>query len=697
MAGYDLLNEPNWDLPGGTALKALYTQIIDSIRIEDPDHMIFIEGNWFANDFTGLTPPWRDNLVYSPHKYWSYNDPGSIQWAIDIRDAHNVPLFFGESGENSNVWFRDAIRLMEDEGIGFAWWPMKKIESISCPLSVYKSNNYQILLDYWSNGGTQPTAVFAKTTLLQLAENLKLENCFVQKDVPDAIIRQVQTDETRPYNNNDIPGIIYATDFDMGRAGIAYFDNVDADYHLSTGSYTAWNNGWQYRNDGVDCEKSSDNVNSNGYNVGWIEGGEWMQYDINVLFDGVYDINVRIASGDFTGLFYLSVDGAQIISQRYVPHTGDYQTWETLTIPDVVLTTDMDKLILYSIGGGYNLGSLQFNYTGAMSEIATEFLVAKTTMNTTIQLELNKPLNALPNNVENDFEIFSNGTPLTILNAELDAQNSRIVHFEVDYNILYSDNLKISYNGTTVTSIDGSSLETFFLEDVENREPVYHPVPGTVEAEDYFNHFGTQQENTNDTGGGKNLAFLDVGDYMDYYINAASNGTYTVDYRTASESESGAVKLQIIDENGNATDIHNVTFPATGNWQTWTTTTSSNFQLSQGIHHLRVVITQPQFNFNWLRFNLITSNQELVERFETLSMFPNPTDGEFTIQGKLTEKDDVIIEVFNILGHNVLSKKLNNIKEFRQVLDLSNQAVGNYLVRIKTTNGSQKTMILNVN
>ena len=57
-------------------------------------------------------------MVYSPHKYWSENYPADIQWVIDIRNAWNVPLWFGESGENSNVWFRDAIRLIEDHDIG---------------------------------------------------------------------------------------------------------------------------------------------------------------------------------------------------------------------------------------------------------------------------------------------------------------------------------------------------------------------------------------------------------------------------------------------------------------------------------------------------------------------------------------------------------------------------------------------------
>ena len=66
IAGYDLINEPNWNLPGGTLLRNLYEDITDSIRTVDTNHIIFIEGNWFANTFTGLTPPWDNNMAYSP-------------------------------------------------------------------------------------------------------------------------------------------------------------------------------------------------------------------------------------------------------------------------------------------------------------------------------------------------------------------------------------------------------------------------------------------------------------------------------------------------------------------------------------------------------------------------------------------------------------------------------------------------------
>ncbi len=296
VAGYDLLNETNWSMNGNIPLKNLYLKLTDSIRAVDQNHILFIEGNWFANDFTNLTPPWDDNMVYSPHKYWSKNETEDIQWVLSIRDEFNVPLYFGESGENSNTWFRDAIKLIEGKGIGWAWWPMKKIESISGPLSVQKTAGYENLLNYWKGLTGAPPASAAKASLLQMTENLKIENCVFHKDVIDAMFRQVQSDEAIPYEVQEIPGLVYATDFDMGVVGSAYFDTDLATYHVTSGGFTAWNTGWSYRNDGVDIQPTSDNINSNGYNVGWIAEGEWMQYSVSVANPAIYDVNLRVTA-----------------------------------------------------------------------------------------------------------------------------------------------------------------------------------------------------------------------------------------------------------------------------------------------------------------------------------------------------------------------------------------------------------------
>lgn len=686
VAGYDLINEPNWNLPGGTLLKAVYKQCTDSIRAVDQNHILFIEGNWFANDFTGLTPPWDDNFVYSPHKYWSYNDQASIQWVLDMREQYDVPLYLGETGENSNTWFHDAAKLFQEHNIGWAWWPMKKVESISGPLSVVKTEDYQTLLDYWKNGGTAPSSSFAKSTLMDLAEGFKMENCVFQKDVIDALFRQQTTDATIPYRTQDIPGVVYSSDFDMGKNGFAYFDVDVANYNVSTGSFSAWNNGWIYRNDGVDLEASSDVINSNGLNVGWMNTGEWLQFDVNVANTAVYDVVVRYSSNQPGGSFHFETNGASLTGSVPTPTTGGWQNWQSLTVEDVILNIEDKKLRFYVDSEGFNLSSFEFIEVGNTNEIGAAFVSAHTIDESNIQLNINKdiqsPLPATPAG----FEIKVAGSAVNILNAAIDPQNPRIINFQVAYTIEHNDLVQISYSGNVIAE-DGTDLLSFTNQPVENNVVVIHALPGKVQCEDYFNQVGVQLENTSDIGGGQNIGYLDVGDYLDYYINVTQPGLYSVGYRTAAESQTGSIKLQLVKADGSIADLHNSSFPPTGGWQNWETTTRNVFLSFPGIQHLRVLITNSQFNMNWMEFDLIANTESVGKDFSAI-VFPNPTTDHFTLELNRAQdfQGTMNLEIYNAVGKSVL---IRNIKKEEDVIaiDLMPYSQGMYYLLLKSEAG----------
>ena len=388
IGGYDLINETNWELPGNTLLRELYVEITDSIRTVDTNHIIFIEGNSFANDFTGLTPPWDSNMVYSFHKYWNYNDQSAIQWMLDIRNNYNIPIWCGEAGENSNLWFRDAIKLLEDYDIGWALWPMKKIDNISGSLSAERTEEYQTLLDYWESGGSKPSAAFAKTALMDLTEKLKLENCTYHPDVIDAMFRQVQTNETRPYKEHHVPGLIFAPDFDMGRNHYAYFDTDTANY---TGmppdnDYTDYNSGNSYRNDAVDIEPCMDNAGiTNGYNVGWVVPGEWMNYTVfSDTVPGTYDVNYRVASAASGGEIKLRLIDGEDSSDLHtvtVPVTGDWQNWQTVSAT-AHLPSGNFILRLEIIDGVFNVNWFMAEFISAVEEKEEMVLKNKLYQNT---------------------------------------------------------------------------------------------------------------------------------------------------------------------------------------------------------------------------------------------------------------------------------------------------------------------------
>ncbi len=657
IAGYDLLNEVNWNLSGNVALKNLYVEITEAIRANGDQHILFIEGNWFANDFTGLTPPWDDQLVYSPHKYWSFNDQSSINWALNIRDTHNVPIYFGETGENSNTWFRDAIDLFDQHQLGWAWWPMKKVESIAGPLSVTKTNNYQSLLNYWEGNGNQPSEEEAFNTLMNLTELLKIEHCTFQKDVVDAMFRQIESQTSIPYTDHMIPGIIYPTDFDMGANGIAYNDVDIANYNVSTGNFTAWNQGWSYRNDGVDIERTNDSQ-SNGFNVGWFEENEWLKYTVDVSTSGVYDIILRVASNVFGGDYHLSMNDVLLAPASFVPSTGGWNIWQDIKVENVVLTEGINYLKVHSNGASYNLNRIEFIYQSSSESLNTDYVWAETIDEQNVLLTLNK--NLINSNIENsDFSLFANGSALSINNISLNPESPKQLLLSSDEQFSNGQLLKISYTGNLIQATDNTPLIAFNLKDVENKLPYYHPIPGLVQAENFAFQSGISVENCSDIGGGKNISFIDAGDYIDYFFNVQTAGEYSVHYRCATPESGGQLKLEILDDQDEVVSVlHVLSIPTTGDWNSWETYTVNN-SFDAGSYKIRLSFIQGEFNLNWIDFILESTNTENDFHDSVINIYPTPVNDYLNIQ--CSEVTDLKINyiIRNTTGQTILSGQLN--------------------------------------
>jgi beta-glucosidase len=145
-----------------------------------------------------------------------------------------------------------------------------------------------------------------------------------------------------------IPGIIQAEHYDLGGASVAY---LDAD---------ASNNGGAYRTDeGVDLEACSDS--GGGYNVGWMSGGEWIEYSVDVTIPGEYRIDSRVASQGTGGSFHLEFFGQDQTGAILVPVTGGWQTWTTVSTPvDLSAGRQIMRFANSSSSDEYNLNYLEF-------------------------------------------------------------------------------------------------------------------------------------------------------------------------------------------------------------------------------------------------------------------------------------------------------------------------------------------------
>ena len=367
IGGYDIINEPNWNFTGtnpngcdensNAPLKALLTRITKAIREVDSNHIIFIEGNCWGNNYNGIFPLWDENMALSFHKYWNGNNQASIQTMLDYRTKYNVPIWMGESGENSNVWFKEVLSLVEKNNIGWAFWPMKKIENIAGVTSVTKTPEYDQILNYWKNGGTKPTEEFAKKALMQIADNYKIENVTIKPDVIDAMFRQVQTNDTKPYKNHKLPGKVFATEYDLGTNGFAYADKDVANYEGT--KFTPWNKGNQMRNDGVDIVKCTDQI-TNGFHVSFIEDEEWLQFTVEVKNQNVFDVAIRYSNEKDGGKLYLEQDGKKISETIALPVSGGETIWKTIFLKNVSLKKGNNTIRVHFEGGNFNLNYLEF-------------------------------------------------------------------------------------------------------------------------------------------------------------------------------------------------------------------------------------------------------------------------------------------------------------------------------------------------
>ncbi|MEI7663106.1 MAG: carbohydrate-binding protein, partial [Bacteroidota bacterium] len=703
VGGYDLLNEPNWNFATGgnqngcsetsnAPLRQLYIRITNAIREVDTTHILIIEGNCWGNNYSGILPAWDKNTVVSFHKYWSYNDLNSIQGMLNIRNQYNIPLWMGESGENSNVWFTDAIRLVENNGIGWAWWPLKKINSVVGPLTITKTQGYQTLLDYWNNGGTAPAAGFAYYTLMQMATNAKNEYCTYHRDVVDAMFRQVSDSTTRPFAANELPGVIHASGYDLGRNGKAYYDSDIANYQVSSGTYTAWNSGWAYRNDGVDIEATTDaHPSSDGFDIGWIADNEWLQYTAAADSTAAYNVQFRYAASAAGSKLRLKSNDVDISGVVALPSTGGYQLWNTFVVNDVVLYKGMQKLKVVFEKSGLNLGFVGFSLSRKLVDLPLKPVFAETYQNTgQICVSFNKML--VDTTVKPDgFSCYVNGNQVGISTFALGSENRFQVILGLGQQVADGDTIMLNYAGGHVEATDGTLLANFSNFPVKNNLPVHLAIPGKIEAEAFSVNSGLKLETCSDVGGGQDVGYTDPGDYLDYLVKVAKTSTYKLEVRSACNSIAGIMMVQQLNESGGV--LHSVTLniPVTGGWQTWNTVLSE-IPLTAGVCTLRVKIIKTEFNLNWYRLTDKSQGAEEIGQI-SLKIFPNPAANELTIEipGSAGQKKSVSIRAMN--GIKMFEKVLPADTESQKIF-LGDLPKGFYILELELAGMVTRTKLI---
>lgn len=147
IAAYDLLNEPV-NVPSAAVFNEFYDQAIEGIRQFDGNHLIFLEGDRWAQDFHKLHPPQDPQIAYSFHYYPLHAAVGRVDPAqcsrrdvergllpiIEaLRERFNRPVWCGETGAvfrreeiaaTGNV-LRHTLDILEENNVSWTLWAYK--------------------------------------------------------------------------------------------------------------------------------------------------------------------------------------------------------------------------------------------------------------------------------------------------------------------------------------------------------------------------------------------------------------------------------------------------------------------------------------------------------------------------------------------------------------------------------------------
>jgi len=193
VLGYDLLNEPIPHFPRlrplNDFLEPLYKKLSPEIRKVDAHHILFLGGAQWDTNFSVFGKPFDPNVAYTFHKYWTAPDESVLRQYLDFREQYDVPIWMGESGENTDDWIAQFANALEKNNIGWAFWPYKKMEKSSAVVSIIPPADWPAIVEFAKlPRGTakveerlkaRPEQETITRAFAELLESIRLQKCRV--------------------------------------------------------------------------------------------------------------------------------------------------------------------------------------------------------------------------------------------------------------------------------------------------------------------------------------------------------------------------------------------------------------------------------------------------------------------------------------------------------------------------------------
>ncbi|NLZ19111.1 MAG: cellulase family glycosylhydrolase [Bacteroidales bacterium] len=204
ILGYELLNEPiapyfrNIE-ELNAKLEPLYKQGVAAIREVDRNHIVLLGGAQWNGNFEPLSDwTFDDKIMYTCHRYGGDTDANAIRSFIDFRDKTGLPMYMGEIGHGTDQWQAEFCKTLEENNIGWTFWPYKKIDN-SCMMAYEAPEGWQLVRRFADGQRSSfgelrrsvPDRDSARVALAGLLEAVKFVNCKPQ----EGYIRSIRLQE----------------------------------------------------------------------------------------------------------------------------------------------------------------------------------------------------------------------------------------------------------------------------------------------------------------------------------------------------------------------------------------------------------------------------------------------------------------------------------------------------------------------
>lgn len=193
IIGYDLLNEPllrRYDGIDVALLRELYVLLTKKVRTVDNDGIIFVEGDDWAQDFSGLEPlDWDKHLVVAFHSYPPTATQQGLKRWDRLRKKYNIPLWHGETGEQGPPYERNkqSTEFLQAVNVGWNWWTHKKFDRPTQPWLCPRTDGFIKIIDYWKGKAPRPSRQQAKKWLFEQAKLTNSDNCLFLSKMVDSL------------------------------------------------------------------------------------------------------------------------------------------------------------------------------------------------------------------------------------------------------------------------------------------------------------------------------------------------------------------------------------------------------------------------------------------------------------------------------------------------------------------------------